>query len=258
MADKTVEFKCLHKVLNAPQPRGNTAKTVYSLLHNATLLSDDTQECPDFVFRHGDTVIGLEHFLVDVLVNENGSNARRVSKHRQKELKGKRISQKTLKEINASPSVSNQLRQGVLAFDEHRFLKEFQRVARKHGDSAGGYLATIKQHKAKYYLMGALIEMPCQTNGRFMMYDSSGKMRERVLNCVPMTQNLLSIMKRTLKEFDFVIIVADTLLNELPHDSKIYCFWNGNYDVAVKEQRIPMCTSFRVRMEDIDNEKQQT
>lgn len=251
MADKTVEFKCLQKVLNAPQPRGNTAKTIYSMLHNATLLSNDTQECPDFILCQGDTVIGLEHFLVDVLVNENGSNARRVSKHRQKALNGRKISQRTLKQVNYSPSVYQQLKQGIMSFDEHRFLKEFQRVARKHGDSVGGYLATIKHYEARKYLMGAMIEMPCQTNGRFVLCDSAGKSKERVLNCVPLTQNLLAIMKRTLRAFDFVIILAETLLNESPHDAKVYCFWNNNYDMAIKEQRIPLCTSFRIKKEGI-------
>ncbi len=250
MADKTVEFKCLQKVLNAPQPRGNTAKNVYALLHNATLISDDTQECPDFVLQQGDTIIGLEHFLVDVLVNEDGSNARRVSKHRQKVLNGKKISHSVLRQANASPSVYQQLQRGVSAFDEHRFLKEFQRVARRHGDSVGGYVATIRRHKAKKYLMGAMIEMPCQINGHFILYDAAGKRKERTLNCVPLTQNLVSIMKRTLKEFDFVVILAETLLNEQPYDSKVYCFWKNNFEEAIREQRIPICTSFQIRLEE--------
>lgn len=252
MADKTVEFKCLDKVLHAPRPRGATAKAVYERLEHAELISDDKQECPDFVFHKDDMVIGLEHFLVDVLVNENGSNARRVLKHRQQFLgtTGKKTSYNTLKTINRSPIVSHQLQQGVLLFDEHRFLKEFHRVARKHGESVGGYRATIRQHKAKHYLMGAMIEMPCQTNGQFIMYDASGAPKERTLNCVPLTHNLLSIMRRTLKDFDFVVILAETLLNELPQDAKVYCFWNGNYDAAIQEQRIPICTSFKLKTEE--------
>ena len=250
MADKTVEAKCLDKILHAPRPRGNTAKTVYALIGDATLVSDMKRECPDFVLRKGDTVIGLEHFLVDVLVNEMGSNARRVYKHRQQELHGRKPSHKLMKRINDSPAVQQQLKKGILAFDEYQFLREFQRVAHKHGDSAGGYRATIRNYKAKDYIMGAMIEMPCQTNGRFILYDASGKPKERTLNCVPLTQNLVAIMKRTLKDFDFVIILAETLLNEQPCDSKVYCFWNNNFDEAIREQRIPLCTSFKIRLED--------
>jgi hypothetical protein len=57
-------------------------------------------------------------------------------------------------------------------------------------------------------------------------------------------------MKRTLKDFDFVVILAETLLNEQPNDSKVYCFWKNNFDDAIREQRIPICTSFRIRMEE--------
>ena len=251
MADKLVEIKCLNKILNAPKPRGNTATVVYELLDGATLISNITQECPDFVLQNGNTIIGLEHFLVDVLVNHDGSNARRVSRKRQLALRGRKPSHQLLKRINHLPDVQCQLKSGVMAFDEERFLHEFQRVSRKHGELVGGYRATITQHKADTYLLGAMIEMPCQTDGRFIMYDSTGKSKERVLNCVPLTQNLLSIMKRTLRAFDFVIILAETLLNESPHDAKVYCFWNNNYDMAIKEQRIPLCTSFRIKKEGI-------
>lgn len=250
MADKTVEAKCLDKILSAPRPRGNTAKTVYALLGDATLVSDMKQECPDFVLQNGDTVIGLEHFLVDVLVNESGSNARRVYKRRQQELHGRKPSHKLMKRINHSPAVQQQLQNGILAFDEYQFLREFQRVAHKHGDSAAGYRATIRNYKAKDYIMGAMIEMPCQTNGRFILYDANGKHKERTLNCVPLTQNLVSIMKRTLRDFDFVVVLAETLLNEQPCDSKVYCFWHNNFDEAIREQRIPLCTSFKIRLED--------
>lgn len=250
MADKTVEAKCLDKILSAPRPRGNTAKTVYALLGDATLVSDMKQECPDFVLQNGDTVIGLEHFLVDVLVNESGSNARRVYKRRQQELHGRKPSHKLMKRINHSPAVQQQLQNGILSFDEYQFLREFQRVAHKHGDSAGGYRATIRNYKAKDYIMGAMIEMPCQTNGRFILCDANGKHKERTLNCVPLTQNLVSIMKRTLRDFDFVVVLAETLLNEQPCDSKVYCFWHNNFDEAIREQRIPLCTSFKIRLED--------
>ena len=250
MADKTVEARCLDKILHAPRPRGNTAKTVYELLSGATLVSDMKQECPDFVLQKDDTVIGIEHFLVDVLVGENGSNARRVSKKRQQALHGRKPSHKLMKHINHSPEIQQQLKKGVLAFDEHQFLREFQRVAHKHGDSTGGYRATIRNYKAKDYVMGAMIEMPCQTNGHFILYDAVGKPKERTLNCVPLTQNLVAIMKRTLKDFDFVVILAETLLNEQPNDSKVYCFWKNNFDYAIREQRIPICTSFRIRTEE--------
>ena len=250
MADKTVEAKCLDKILTAPRPRGNTAKMVYELIGDAQLVSDMQQECPDFVLKSGDTVIGLEHFLVDVLVNENGSNARRVYKKRQQELRGRKPSHQLMKHINHSPEVQQQLKHGIIAFDEYQFLKEFQRVARKHGESAGGYRATIRNYKARDYVMGAMIEMPCQTNGRFILYDSTGKHKERTLNCVPLTQNLISIMKRTLKDFDFVVVLAETLLNEQPYDSKVYCFWNNNFDEAIREQRIQVCTSFKIRLEE--------
>lgn len=250
MADKTVETKCLHKILNAQRPRGNTAKMVYALIGDATLISDLRQECPDFILQHGDTIIGLEHFLIDVLVNETGSNARRVYKRRQQELHGRKPSHKLMKHINHSPAVQQQLRHGVLSFDEYQFLKEFQRVAHKHGDSVGGYRATIRKYKAKNYVMGAMIEMPCQTNGHFILYDANGKCKERTLNCAPLTQNLIAIMKRTLKDFDFVIILAETLLNEQPYDSKVYCFWHNNFDEAIREQRIPVCTSFQIRLEE--------
>lgn len=250
MANKTVEAKCLEKILSASIPKGKTAKIVYALLGNATLISDMKQECPDFVLQNGDTVVGLEHFLIDVLVDESGSNARKVSKKRQQELHGRKPSHKLMKHINHSPAVQQQLRHGVLAFDEYQFLKEFQRVAHKHGDSVGGYRATIRKYKAKDYVMGAMIEMPCQTNGHFILYDANGKCKERTLNCAPLTQNLIAIMKRTLKDFDFVIILAETLLNEQPYDSKVYCFWHNNFDEAINEQRIPVCTSFQIRLEE--------
>lgn len=251
VADKAVEFKCLQKVISGLKPKGDTAKTIYTILNNATLISDEEQECPDFILQQQDTVIGLEHFLVDVLINKDGSNARRVSKHRQQILHslGCKPSQKTLKQINEYPIVHKQLEKGI--FDEHFFLKEFQRVARKHSNSCNGYLGALHQYPAKKYLMGVIIEMPCQTNGRFILYDSSGKQKERILNCVPLTQNLLSMMKRILKDFDFVVILTETLLNELPQDSKVYCFWQNNYEVAIKEQRIPLCTSFSIRTEDV-------
>jgi hypothetical protein len=249
MADKTVEFQCLEKVLAAPRPNGVTAKEVYTLLDNAQLISGAKQECPDFIFRHNDIIIGLEHFLVDVLTNESGSNARRVSKKRQQELRGRKPSHQLMKRINNSPAVQKQIQNGIATFNEFQFLREFQRVASKHGDSAAGYRATIQQHKAKHYIMGAMIEMPCQTNGKFVLYDSVGKHKERTLNCVPLTQNLISIMKRTLKEFDFVVILAETLLNEQPCDAKVYCFWHNNFEDAICEQRIPICTSFKIRLE---------
>lgn len=250
MADKTVEMKCLDKILTAPRPRGSTSKMVYSLLDGSSLISDMKQECPDFVLQQGDTVVGLEHFLVDVLVTESGSNARIVSKKRQQELRGRKPSHKLMKHINHVPSVQQQLKSGIMAFDEFQFLREFQRVAHKHGNSVGGYRSTIRNYKAKNYVMGAMIEMPCQTKGHFVLYDAHGKHKERTLNCVPLTHNLIAIMKRTLKDFDFVVILAETLLNEQPYDSKVYCFWNNNFDEAIREQRIPVCTSFQIRLEE--------
>lgn len=250
MADKNVEVRCLEKILAAQQPRGASAERVYGLLRNATILSDMTQEAPDFVLGLGDTIIGLEHFLVDVLITNDGSNARMVNKRRQKALRGKKPSHRDLKRINALPDVKQKLRQGVLLFDEHHFLHELNRVSQKHGMSAKGYRADIAKYGGKQYLVGAMIEMPCQTNGTFeLYYDSSSKRRR--LNCAPLTYNMISIMQRTLKEFDFVVILAETLLNELPRDAKVYCIWGNDFASAIKEQRIPVCTSFKVRLEEL-------
>lgn len=250
MANKTVEIKCLNKILSAQRPNGIDAERVYSVLDGSQLISGEKQECPDFILRNGDTIIGLEHFLVDVLITDTGSNARRVSKKRQHELRGRKPSHKLMKKINRIPAVQQQLKTGVVSFDEYHFLREFQRVAHKHGESVGGYFAAIRNYKAKQYLMGAIIEMPCQTNGHFILHDASGKIKERTLNCVPLTQNLVSIMKRTLKNFDFVVILSETLLNEQPRDSKVYCFWSNDFENAIKEQRIPICTSFQIRTEE--------
>ncbi len=249
MADKAAEIKCLNKILSAPRPNGSNSEKVYSVLDGSQLISGEKQECPDFVLRNDDIIIGLEHFLVDVLVTDVGSNARRVSKKRQHELRGRKPSHKLMKKINRMPDVQQQLKTGVVSFDEYHFLKEFQRVAHKHGESVGGYFAAIRNYKAKKHLMGAIIEMPCQTNGHFILHDASGKTKERTLNCVPLTQNLVSIMKRTLRNFDVVVILSETILNEQPCDSKVYCFWGNNFENAIQEQRIPVCTSFKIRME---------
>ena len=250
MADKNVEVRCLEKILAAPHPKGNSAELVYNLLSDAIIMSDMTQEAPDFVLGKQDVIIGLEHFLVDVLITNSGSNARMVNKRRQQVLHGKKPSHKDLRRINALPEVQQKLKNGILLFNEQQFLRELQRVSQKHGMSVKGYRADIRKYGGKEHLIGAMIEMPCQTNGSFVLHYSNGSSKTRILNCVPLTQNMVSIMQRTLKDFDFVIILAETLLNELPRDAKVYCIWKNDFAGAIKEQRIPVCTSFTVRLEE--------
>lgn len=250
MADKNVEVRCLEKILAAQQPKGASAERVYALLKNAKILSDMTQEAPDFVLGLNDTVIGLEHFLVDVLITNDGSNARMVNKHRQNALKGKKMSYRNLKSVNSLPEVKQKLRHGVLLFDEHHFLQELTRVSQKHGMSTKGYRADIAKYGGSHHLIGAMIEMPCQTNGTFELYYANGSSKKRRLNCAPLTYNMISIMQRTLKGFDFIVILAETLLNELPRDAKVYCIWKNDFSAAIQEQRIPVCTSFKVRLEE--------
>lgn len=248
MADKSVEAYCLEKILAAPRPRGKIAADILNLLQDATDVSIQPQECPDFVLRSHGQIIGLEHFLVDVLVGTEGSNARLVSKQRQRATKkGSRVSHRSLKKLNKHPIVQQQIETGVKGFDERRFLSEFQRVAAKHGSSVPGYRANVVAAHHQPCMIGAIIEMPCQTEGSFQLYDENGICKNRVLNCTPLTHNLISIIKRTLSQFDFVVILAETLLNETPRDAKVYCFQINNIEQAIKEQRIPTCTSFKLK-----------
>ena len=245
MADKTVEIQCLNKVLLATQPDGEDAEIIHTLLRNATVISDTKQESPDFILQSGNTVIGLEHFLIDVLITERGSNARLVLKQRKAAMKRRKHTKKTRRMINASPLVKQQLQKGIRGFTEQAFLQELHRVSKKHNRMASVYRGEMSQHPAGEYLLGAMIEMPCQTNGYFLLRNPNNT-RERRLNCVPFTRNMIDIMRRTLTEFDFVVVLAETLLNENPRDAKVYCIWQHRYEEAIQQQRIPLCTSFEI------------
>lgn len=248
MADKSVEMQCLEKVLAAPRPRGSVAKGIYEMLNNAVLISDDEQECPDFVFTYENSIVGIEHFLVDVLITERGSNARLVNRCAQEYWKSnkRQSSRKAIKRAHHAPAVKRQLDIGKSSFTESRFMHEFQRVAAKHSSSVKRYRANLECEYDKHCLVGALIEMPCQTDGHFVLHYGSGQHEKRTLNCVPLPYNLIALMKRTLREFDFVLVLAETLLNDKMYDSKVYCFTADTLDRAIMEQRIPTCSSFTV------------
>lgn len=69
MGNKAKEKDCLDKIINNQCIKGEISREIHNLILSIYNQMDSNPERPDFVFLSDNTVLGLEHCLMDSLYN---------------------------------------------------------------------------------------------------------------------------------------------------------------------------------------------
>lgn len=176
------------------------------IFRNYKNISNEGQERPDFIFEYQDEIIGIEHFLVDLVETRvKKSKYPQSRRNAKEELQLLNKWQPSLCEAGFAEMVLPDTEQCIndeiqrySLFDYQNFISEFKRIFGSHIEKTESYMKTNK--------MGFLIEIPVPLF-TWMVQDRNWNWHKQSINGIPMTEDIWNIINR-FDELDFVIIHA--------------------------------------------------
>ena len=225
---KLIEKECLTKTQEYIPRASKQIKTIMNLLNGEIVES----ESPDFLIKNEGGVIGVEHFLIDTLL-ERKNNSR--SRSRQSEMKrtfkrfNKNIDGNEEKALSEVQSIIQADMDCVQNFDYNNFIKEFKRIVMEHTAKARNY----KQiHKELTKIM-FLIEINISKNK--MIGYVNNEMIDIKGRCLPFTNEMLNVLKIALDKVDYIVIsVMHENYKKCPY--VVYAFERNKFDELIKAQ----------------------
>ena len=195
---KSVERKCLDKT------RAYTYYSSKSPKYILEFLQGEVVECerPDFIIKRNAENIGVEHFMIDTLI-EKKTNSR--SRSRQSEI------QRTFDRYHdnldgndeqALREIQNIVQADVDAvqnFDYNRFISEFERIIKQHAEKTQEY------KKKKLTEIVFLIEIPISRT-KLVGIDRGLKLSTIKGRKFPITEEMIKIIKQVNHDVNFIII----------------------------------------------------
>lgn len=252
MADKTFEMDCLKTIMNIP-PKGGFANSIYEQIKNGIPFP---MERPDFAVLSSSRIIGIEHFLSDILLGHKDSkpySIERFSK-RQKHYVNERYenTEKLMEDIQsgkASEIISELINSEYYCgsfFSYDAFIHNLERVTKNHYQNLKDYKENVKESSIDLK-MGLLIEIPYpeSNNGIYRLRSwYTDEWFKKKIKTVPITEDMIRIV-RSLKELDFVILCLRPYYSK-PDESNTDVFYLNPNDVlnTMDEQDIHIFLEF--------------
>ena len=184
-------------------------------------ISMDGQERPDFLFEFEGELIGIEHFLVDLVETKiknskvpqsrtNAKDEKKLIEEWQPHLEEEDFVEKALPDTEQC--VNEEIQRYAL-FDYKKFINEFKRIFNDHIEKSKSYEKTDR--------LGFLIELPVPVF-TWMVQEKNGNWHKQRINSIPITEDILNIING-FDEVDFVIIhVVQNHNKSSNHKSVVY------------------------------------
>lgn len=188
-------------------------------LQKFKLVSDESQESPDFILEHNNKFIGIEHFHIDMLYLDKkkhtglGRYTYNDIRNLFKKYNSKAINNKfELKDGKGAgaelENILNELINGQNLFDYDFFIKEWDRIFNKHYNRRYEYRKDTNINK-----LGFLIEI--RRYFKFPYNCNSGNSTIRVdSKSIPITNDIAAYLNKIGNGVDFIIIVVKELLDD--------------------------------------------
>lgn len=217
MGKEAFERKCIEDLLK--MRCGKETKKYLSQLSGYEL--DETwEESPDFLFRKDDSVIGIEHFVVDMFPQENRAGSRMVYEQ-QSELFTEHhdsLMQDTFDDKKACTGMENLLQTQmdmVSTFNYDSFLNEFSRIVYRHGKKIDRYVERLNAQKPSDMKLFFLVEMRHVITQLYsknfpvkcIRKDGAAVLKHR-LTQIPFTFDFLNIFKTFIGKVNGIIIMS--------------------------------------------------
>ena len=203
MGNKNTEQDCLNIVMECSTV-GNFAKSIKQLL------SDDyiQEERPDFLSGNG--LVGLEHFLVDVIFGVKHKEAQSIERKNSGNI-AKKINFYYENSGELDTDISNGKAQrfvediinseinGVSNFTYISFIKNFRKVFDEH-------YANRSVYRSKCGKLGFLIELPYPHSlNNYYIVNKNNRIYRQSLKTLPVTTDMLNYIQNH-SDLDFVIL----------------------------------------------------
>ena len=245
MGSKKVEFLCLEKVLKS-NAIGVYAKSIHRMIKDGNDEKCIESERPDFVFLSNETVIGLEHFLVDSMYNQQEkSHSRQRNANIKHAVDNYAKHQDLDKGLVEMKSIFQNDFDAVSRFDYKVFIKNFREICMNHNtkcnigtEKSPCYRDKLKTYDGKDTKLGCLIEIPLAYTRHDYVLTRGNHTHRQILNDIPYTKDIIRILTE-LNGFDFVIVCV--YCNNF---TKAAYFNPADVMSGIKEQNIKVYDSF--------------
>ncbi|WP_455682886.1 hypothetical protein [Thomasclavelia sp.] len=205
---KELEQSCLNDAINK-----------IPWLQKFKLVSDNSQERPDFILEKNNKLIGIEHFHIDLLYADEKKHTG-LSRFTYKDIRNlfneyhvKAINNTfELKDVNnASKDLENILNELIdrnNTFDYNLFIKEWSRIFNKHYKNINEYKKVNNLYK-----LGFLIEIRRYFKFPYICYHNNSIIPVRSKS-IPITKEIAKYLNKYDDGVDFFIIAVKGLLDD--------------------------------------------
>lgn len=242
MGNKNTEQNCLD-IVKKCSAIGDFAKSVKQLL-----MADCSQEeRPDFLFDGG--LVGVEHFLADVIFGVKHKNAQSI------ERKNKANISKRIEHYKQNPEelkddilkgnapkfiedIINSEIEGISRFAYINFINNFKKVYDEH-------YANRSVYRSKCEKLGFLIELPYPHSlSSYYIVSKNNYIRKQSIKTLPLTTDMLDFIQNH-ADLDFVVLCIRPIHSSSNKKGcKAIYIDPKNVYKSVKEQDVFVCDSF--------------
>lgn len=199
-------------------------------------------ERPDFVVGE----IGIEHFLVDILVNDfSASISRKQDAEKIKKIEEYNKHPEKLDECIETGEITKYLEKnikeqidGLCNFNYNEFINNFKRVFDKH-------CKNIEAYRKKCKILGFLIEIPYPKpmNTGYVIMDNDTKRTQR-LKIIPITKDMIKCFQYA-NNIDFIVLcIIPINFKEDYSECQVVKVDMKNIEKSIRQQGMIICDKF--------------
>lgn len=195
---KSVERKCLDKT------RAYTYYSSKSPKYILEFLQGEIVECesPDFIIKRNAENIGVEHFIIDTLIEK-----KKISRSRSRQSEIQRTFDKYHDNLDGNDEqalgeIQNIVQADIDAvqnFDYNKFVSEFERIIKQHAKKTQEY----KRNNLTEIVF--LIEIPI-SRMKLVGINKEFKLSKIKGRKFPITEGMIKVLKQVKQDVDFIII----------------------------------------------------
>lgn len=192
------------------------AVNLQNILRNA--IQQEWKERPDIVYKYGLNIIGIEHFLLDTIMDvKNNSYSRQLDKNKI-DLYNTYHNNIENKELDAMKQISNIVKNYfnyTNNFDYNEFIVRLHDIKKHHNTKEYKSNLTNTFPNTKITL-GIIIEIPYNNsyNNLWKVVEQNNKTHYQAIKGIPITTDFKNELTELIDDVDFIIIRMFNILNE--------------------------------------------
>ena len=192
------------------------AVNLQNILRNA--IQQEWKERPDIVYKYDSNIIGIEHFLLDTIMDvKNNSYSRQLDKNKI-DLYNTYHNNIENKELDAMKQISNIVKNYfnyTNNFDYNEFIARLHDIKKHHNTKEYKSNLTNTFPNTKI-ILGIIIEIPYNNscNNLWRVVEQNNKTHYQTIKGIPITTDFKNELTELIDEVDFIIIIMYNKLNK--------------------------------------------